>query len=325
MKAAVAPRYGSLVIREVPRPEPAAGEVLVRVHATSLNAVDWYGLNGRPYAARPLMGLLKPKSSEGGSDFAGVVEAVGVDVEDLAPGDQVYGCQGGAFAEYVVAGRAVERKPANLSLEEAAAVPVAAFAALQGLRDHGGVKPGQQILVNGASGGVGTFAVQIAKALGASVHAVCSTRNVDQAQELGADRVFDYTREDFTRGGARYDVLFDNAGNRSWLSMRRVLAPSGTVVLVGGPRKRLLGPLGHVIRITLASKLSGRKAVFFIAKPNRDDLATLRDLIEAGEVTPVIEQRYELAQVADAMRAMNGHARAKIVVTVRDSGGYAPS
>jgi NADPH:quinone reductase-like Zn-dependent oxidoreductase len=158
--------------------------------------------------------------------------------------------------------------------------------------------------------------MQIAKAFGASVHAVCSTRNVDQARELGADRVFDYTREDFTRSGARYDVLFDNAGNRSWLSMRRVLAPNGTVVLVGGPRKRMFGPLGHTIRITLASKLSGRKAVFFIAKPNRDDLATLRDLIEAGQLTPVIEQRFELAQIAEAMREMNGHARAKIVVTV---------
>jgi NADPH:quinone reductase-like Zn-dependent oxidoreductase len=316
MKAALASRYGSLVIRDVEKPEPAEGDVLVRVHATSLNAVDWYGLNGRPFVARPLMGLLKPKSSESGSDFAGVVEAVGVGVDGLAPGDEVYGCQGGAFAEYLVAGKAVERKPANLSFEEAAAVPLAAFTALQGLRDHGSLQPGQQVLVNGASGGVGTFAVQIAKVFGASVHALCSARNVDQARELGADRVFDYTREDFTRSGARYDVLFDNAGNRSWLSMRRVLAPNGTVVLVGGPRKRMFGPLGHTIRITLASKLSGRKALFFIAKPNRDDLATLRDLIEAGQVTPVIEQRFELAQIAEAMREMNGHARAKIVVTV---------
>lgn len=198
MKAALALRYGSLVVREVEEPEPAEGEVLVRVHATSLNAVDWYGLNGRPYVARPLMGLLKPKSSDSGSDFAGVVEAVGLGVDGLAPGDKVYGCQGGAFAEYLVAGKAVERKPANLSFEEAAAVPVAAFTALQGLRDHGSVQPRQHVLVNGASGGVGTFAVQITKALGASVHAVCSARNVDQASELGADRVFDYTREDFS-------------------------------------------------------------------------------------------------------------------------------
>ena len=316
MKAALAPRYGSLVMQDVDRPEPGDGNVLVRVHATSLNAADWYMVNGRPYVARPLMGLLKPKSSASGSDFAGVVEAVGSGVEGLAPGDEVFGCDGGAFAEYVVADDAVERKPANLSFDEAAAVPLAALTALQGLRDHGRVQPGQRVLVNGASGGVGTFAVQVAKALGAEVHAVCSTRNVEQARTLGADRVFDYTREDFTRSGARYDVLFDNAGNRSWLSMRRVLEPTATVVLVGGPRKRLFGPLGHTVRIILISKLSRRRAVFFIAKPNRGDLAVLRELIEAGQVTPVIEQRFELAQIAEAMREMNGHARAKIVVTI---------
>ena len=316
MKAALALRYGSLVMREVEKPEPAEGDVLVRVHATSLNAVDWYGLNGRPYFARPLMGLRKPKSSETGTDFAGVVEAVGVGVDGFAPGDEVYGCEGGAFAEYVVANTAVARKPANLSFEEAAAVPLAGLTALQALRDHGALQSGQQVLVNGASGGVGPFAVQIAKALGAEVHAVCSTRNIEQARELGADRVFDYTREDFARSGARYDVLFDNAGNRSWPSMRRVLAPSGKVVLVGGPRNRMLGPVGHIVRSKLASKLDRRTAAFFIAKPNRDDLAALRDLIEAGHVKPVIEQRYELAQIDEAMREMNGHARAKRVVTV---------
>ena len=318
MKAALVMKYGSLVVRDVEKPEPAEGDVLVRVHATSLNAVDWYGFSGRPYAARPLMGLRKPKSSEIGGDFAGVVEAVGEGVDAFVPGDEVYGYQSGAFAEYVVASTAVERKPANVSFEEAAAVPLAGLSALQGLRDHGGVRPGQQVLVNGASGGVGTFAVQIAKALGAEVHAVCSERNVEQASELGADRVFSYNREDFTRSGARYDVLFDNAGNRSWSSMRRALAPNGKVVLVGGPRrKRVLGPLGHIARVKLASQLGGRTAAFFIAKPNRDDLATLRDLIEAGHVKPVIEQRYELAQIAGAMRGMSdGHARAKIVIAV---------
>ena len=318
MKAALVAKYGSLVLQDVEKPEPAEGEVLVRVRATSLNAVDWYRLAGRPYIARPLTGLRRPKSSDLGGDFAGVVEAVGDDVADLAPGDEVYGCQGGAFAEYVVAGTAVGRKPSNLSFEEAAAVPVAGFTALQGLRDHGGVRPGRKVLVNGASGGVGTFAVQIAKALGAEVHAVCSTRNVEQAWALGADRVFDYTREDFTRSDARYDVLFDNAGNRSWRAMRRVLVPGGTIVLVGGPRrKRMLGPLGHIVRVMLASKLGRGRAVFFMAKPNRDDLATLRDLIEAGDVKPVIEQRYELARIAEAMRWMGeGHARAKAVVTL---------
>ena len=319
MKAALLPRYGLLVVRDTKKPEPADGDVLVRVRATSLNAVDWYGFSGRPYVARPLMGLRKPKSNELGADFAGVVETIGRDVDGFAPGDEVYGCDSAAFAEYVAASPAVDRKPANLSFEQAAAVPLAGLTALQGLRDHGGVQPGQRILVNGASGGVGTFAVQIAKALGGEVHAVCSTGNLEQARELGADHVFDYTREDFTQSRLRYDVLFDNAGNRSWSSMRRVLAPSGTVVLIGGPRrKRMLGPLGHIIRIKLASKFGGPKAVFFIAKPNRDDLATLRELIEAEKVQPVIQQRFDLAQIAEAMRGMSeGHARAKIVLTVQ--------
>jgi NADPH:quinone reductase-like Zn-dependent oxidoreductase len=291
--------------------------VLVRVEAVSLNAVDWYGFRGRPYVARPLMGLVKPRSGDVGSDFAGVVESVGDGVTDFQPGDEVYGCRG-RFAEYVVAGTAVARKPANLSFEEAAAVPVAALTALQGLRDHGDLRRGQKLLVNGAAGGVGTFAVQIGKVLGAEVHAVCSTRNVDQTRTLGADRVFDYTRDDFTRGGERYDIVFDNAGNRSWAAMRRVLTPNGTVVLVGGPRrKRLLGPLGHVMRIKLAAVPGRRKAVFFVAKPNGEDLATLRDLIEARRLRPVIERRYELGAIAEAMRKLSdGHARAKIVVTV---------
>jgi NADPH:quinone reductase-like Zn-dependent oxidoreductase len=318
VRAAVVTKYGLLVVGERDKPVLSEGEVLVRVRATSLNAVDWYGFRGRPYIARPLMGLRKPKTGELGSDFAGVVEALGEGVDGFASGDEVYGREGGAFAEYVVASRAVERKPANLSFEQAAAVPIAGLTALQGLRDHGAVQPRQRVLINGAAGGVGVFAVQIAKALGAEVHAVCSERNVEQAKELGADRVFDYVREDFSRSSARYDVVFDNAGNRSWLSMRRVLAPNGTVVLVGGPRrKRLLGPLGHVLRIKFLAKVGGRKAVFFVAKPNRDDLATLRDLIEAGRVKVVIERRYELAQIDEAMRGMNdGHARAKIVVTV---------
>jgi NADPH:quinone reductase-like Zn-dependent oxidoreductase len=318
MRAALLARYGSLELIEVEKPTPAPGQLLVRVRATSVNAVDWYGYSGRPYAARPLMGIRKPKSSELGGDFAGVVEAIGDGVEGFAPGDEVFGCDSGAFAEYVVVDDVVEPKPANLSFDEAAAVPVAGFTALQGLRDHAGVQPGQKVLVNGAAGGVGTFAVQVAKALGAEVHAVCSTTNVEQARELGADRVFDYTREDFTRSGVRYDVLFDNAGNRSWASMRRVLEPNGTVVLVGGPRqKRLLGPLGHIVRVKLAARFGSRTALFFIAKPNRTDLAALRDLIETGKVKPVIEQRYDLAQITTAMHELNdGHARAKIVVTV---------
>jgi NADPH:quinone reductase-like Zn-dependent oxidoreductase len=317
MRAAMLERYGSLVVRNVETPAPAEGEVLVRVRAVSVNPVDWYGFTGRPYVARPLMGFPKPRSGDLGSDFAGVVEGLGEGVTELRPGEEVYGC-GGRFAEYVVACRAVARKPANLSMEEAAAVPVAALTALQGLRDHGDLRPGQKVLVNGAAGGVGTFAVQIGKALGAELHAVCSTRNVDQSRTLGADRVFDYARDDFTRSGERYDIVLDSAGNRSWGAMRRVLAPTATVVLVGGPRRRrLLGPLGHVLRIKLAALPSKRKAVFFVAKPNVEDLATLRDLIEAGQIRPVIERRYELDEIAEALRAMSdGHARAKIVVTV---------
>ncbi len=318
MKAAAQINYRSLVVRDVETPEPGEGELLVRVHATSLNAADWYGFSGRPYVARPLMGLRKPRSSEAGIDFAGVVAAVGGGMSAFAPGDEVYGCQNGAFAEYVVAGARVARKPANLSFEEAAAVPVAGITALQGLRDHGGLRSDQKVLVNGAAGGVGTFAVQIAKALGAEVHAVCSARNAEQAQELGATRVFDYTRENFARSGERYDVLFDNAGNRSWRSMCAVLDSDGTVVLVGGPReKRWLGPLGHIARAKLAATLDRRSAVFFIAKPNADDLEALRHLIESGRVRPVIEHRYDLEQIVEAMRQLDdGHARAKTVVTI---------
>jgi NADPH:quinone reductase-like Zn-dependent oxidoreductase len=318
MRAAVHERYGSVEVREVETPQPAADEVLVRVRASSVNAADWYGFVGRPYVARLLMGLLRPKDRELGADFAGVVEATGEGVRDFAPGDEVYGWQRGAYGDYVAAGRAVERKPANVSFEEAAAVPIAAFAALQGLRDHGRLQQGQKVLINGAGGGVGTFAVQIAKALGAEVDAVCGTDNVAQTLELGAARVFDYTRDDFTRGGARYDVLFDNAGSRSWAAMRRVLAPEGTVVLVGGPRRRrLLGPLGHIGRSMLAAKLTRRRAVFFVAKPNRDDLAALRDLIEARQLKPVVERSYELGRLAEAMHSLDdGHARGKIVITI---------
>jgi len=310
-------RYAHVTLRDVSMPAPGEGEVLVRVVASSVNAVDWYAFTGRPYIARPMMGLRKPKSPTLGSDFAGVLETVGAGVEELRPGDEVFGCHDGAFAEYVIATAAVARKPANLSIEEAATVPVAAFTALQGLRDHAPVRPGQRLLVNGASGGVGTFALQVAKALGAETHAVCSMRNVDQASRLGAVRVFDYTREDFTRSGERYDVIFDNAGNRSWRAMRRVLADDGTVLLVGGPRrKRLLGPLGHIVAVKLAAKLARRRAVFFVAKPNRQDLVALRELIESEQITPVIERRYGFDDVGAALEAIGeGHARAKLVLS----------
>ena len=265
------------------------------------------------------MGLRKPKSRLIGGDFAGAVEAVGRDVTEFQPGDEVFGGKSGAFAEYVCArARSVALKPARLTFEEAAAVPTSALTALQGLRDRGQIQPGQKVLINGASGGVGTFAVQIAKALGAEVTAVCSTRNVDLVRSIGADHVVDYTREDFTRSAERYDLLFDNAGSRSWSQCKRVLNPHATVVLVGGQiGNRLLGPMGHVIKMRLAGMLSSRKVVFFVAKFNGADMEVLRELLEAGKVTPVIDRRYELSEIADAFRYMGeGHAQGKVVITV---------
>jgi len=319
MKAVVRDTYGAagVVLEEVEKPAPADDTVLVRVHAASLNRLDWYTASGTPYIGRPSMGMFKPKQRALGVDFAGTVEAVGKDVTDFHVGDEVFGGRTGAFAEYVAVRDAVARKPANATFEQAAALPVAGLTALQGLRDKGNVQPGQKVLVNGASGGVGTFAVQVAKALGAEVTAVCSTRNVELVRSLGADRVVDYTREDFTRSGERYDVIFDNAGTRSWRACTRVLSPEGTIVLVGGPKTRVIGPLGHVARMVLRSRLSRRKAVFFISKLDRADLATLSDMVESGKVTPVVEKTYDLSEIGDALRYMGeGHPQGKVVLTL---------
>ena len=324
MQAIVRDRYGSLDVldlQEVEMPELADDGVLVRVRAASVNPVDWHDVTGTPWIARPMTGLRGPRGSRlTGRDFAGTVEAVGKDVTDLHPGDDVFGGKsgGGSFAEYVAVPMEVARKPANLTFEEAAAVPVAALTALQGLRDHGQLQPGQRVLVNGASGGVGTFAVQIAKALGAEVTAVCSSRNIGQARSLGADRVIDYTREDFTLGGERYDLILDVAGTKSWSRYRRVLKPDGTLVVVGAPKaNRLLGPLGHIARVRLAAWRGSQKAVFFMAKFNKPDLDALRELLESGKVKPVVERRYELGEVADALGYLGeGHAQGKIVINV---------
>jgi len=322
MRAVVRDRYGSpdvLEIRKVPKPELTDDGVLVRVRATSLNRSDWYSLVGAPYIARPRMGgLRKPKTEFLGGDFAGVVEAVGKSVPDLRPGDEVFGGRRGAFAEYVVAHEAVARKPANLAFEEAAAIPVAGITALQAIRDHGKLEPGQKVLVNGASGGVGTFAVQIAKAFGGEVTGVCSPRNVDLVRSLGADEVVDYTVEDFTRRNERYDVLLDVAGGKSWSACRRVLAEDARVVIIGGPLgSHLLGPLAHIARIRLGSLRGGQRAGFFLAKLGQADLAVVRELVEGGKVTPVVEKRYELSEIADAFRHLGeGHARGKLVVTI---------
>jgi NADPH:quinone reductase-like Zn-dependent oxidoreductase len=322
MKAVVHDKFGSpdvVEIREVDKPEPAADEVLVRVRAASLNRFDWYGVTGRPWVGRVQMGLLKPKDNEVGADFAGTIEAVGNDVTEFQPGDDVFG-RTGALAEYVsIPEGTVVSKPENVTFEQAATVRVAGLTALQGLRDHGRLQPGQSVLVNGASGGVGTFAVQVAKALGAAeVTGVCSTRNVELVRSLGADHVVDYTREDFTRNDRRYDVLLDVAGSRSWFAYRRVLKPEATLVLVGGPaRNRLLGPLGHIAKVRLAAFRSSQKVVFFITKPNKADLVVLRDLLESGKVKPAIERRYELDETADALRYIGeGHVQSKLVIAV---------
>jgi len=323
MKAAVRDRYGSpavVELREIDKPVAADDEVQVRVRAASVNLADWYSVMGRPYVGRTQMGLLKPKSNRLGVDFAGQVEAVGKDVTQFRPGDEVFGGRDGAFAEYVCVReeRAVVPKSDNVTFEQAAAVPVAALTALQGLRDRGQLQPGQKVLINGASGGVGTFAVQIAKAFGAEVTGVCSTRNVDLVRSIGADHVIDYDHEDFTRSDRRYDLMLDVAGSRSWSACRRVLNPQAALVIVGGPKtNRLIGPLGHVVRLFLAGLLSSRKVVFFIAKFNKADMVVLRELLESGKVTPVIDRRYELNEIADALRYLGeGHAQGKIVLTV---------
>ena len=320
MKAIVHSRYGSpdvLELEEVEEPQLADDLALVRVRAVSINPADWYGVTA-PLAIRPTTGIFKPRSDRTGIDFAGTVEAVGKDVTHVQPGDDVFGARSGALAEYVTVRDAVVPKPENVSFEEAAAVPVAAITALQALRDKGRLQPGQRVLVNGASGGVGTFAVQIAKALGAEVTGVCSTGKVELVRSLGSDHVIDYTREDFTRGGRRYDLLLDIAGGRTWSELRRVLEPQATAVIVGAPKgNRVLGPLAHLARMRLASLHGSQKAVFFIARTNREDMEVLRELLETGKVKPVVDRRYELSETADAFRYLGeGHARGKIVVTV---------
>ena len=321
MRAAGRARYGSpeaIELMDVERPALTDDGVLVRVRAAALNRLDWYWLTGMPLIARSGAGFFRPKSPLLGVDFAGVVEAVGPEAEGFEPGDEVFGERKGALAEYLCASAAVALKPANISFEQAAATPLGGLTALQGLRDKAGVQPGQQVLIHGASGGVGTFAVQIAKWLGAEVTAVCSTPNVEQARSLGADHVIDYTQEDFTRGERRYDVVFDNAGTRSWRDLRRVLAPNAKVVLIGGPkRNRVLGPLGHMIGSKLGSLGRSQDALFALAQPNREDMQVLAGLLEQGTIVPVIDRRYELADVTEALRYQGeGHPRGKVVVTV---------
>lgn len=322
MKAIVHHNYGSpdvLELREIAKPVAADDEVLVRVHAASINILDWYGIIGLGIA-RVGGGLRKPKDPRVGVDFAGVVEAVGANVKQFRPGDEVYGGRGGSFAEYVTIReqRGIAPKSVNMTFEQAATIPVAGLTALQGLRDHGQIQPGQKVLINGASGGVGTFAVQIAKAFGAEVTAVCHTRHVDAIRSLGADHVIDYAREDFTRSGQRYDLVLDVMGGRSWRDCRRILNPNATFVLIGGPKtNRLIGPLTHILRIRLAALRASQKVIFFIANVNRKDLIFMNELFEAGKVTPLIDHQYTLSELPQAMRHFaEGHPHGKIVISV---------
>jgi NADPH:quinone reductase-like Zn-dependent oxidoreductase len=320
MKAVIHTSYGSVdgvELREVEKPAIADHQVLVRVHASSVNPAEWYGVMGIVFA-RVAGGLRKPKSGAVGADLAGTIEAVGKDVTEFQPGDEVFGTSGHSWAEYAPAREPrLVKKPANVSFEEAASVPIAALTALQALRDKGRVQPGQKVLINGASGGVGTFAVQIAKALGAEVTAVCSAKNVETGRSLGADVVCDYTQEDFTESGVRHDLMLDIAGSRPFRHFRRVLTPKATVVLVGGRMKRGLGPLFHLGATLVSSLVRSQKATFFIAKINKDDLELMRELLETGKVKPVVDRTYELSQVRDALRYLGeGHARGKIVITM---------
>jgi NADPH:quinone reductase-like Zn-dependent oxidoreductase len=323
MKAVVSRCYGSpevLKVEQAAKPTPADNEVLVKVHAAAVNPLDWHYMRGKPYIMRLGAGFGAPKDTRVGVDFAGTVEAVGKDVSHFKPGDEVFGGKSGALAQYVVVreDRSIVLKPANVTFEQAAAVPIAAITALQGLRDQGNVKPGQKVLINGASGGVGTFAVQIAKSFGAEVTGVCSTRNVELVQSLGADHVIDYTKEDFTQGTQRYDLILDNVGSHSLSEYRHVLNPSGALVIVGGPSEDpWIGPMAAPLKASLLSPFVSQKMVMFLAELNPQDLQKLADLMQAGKMTSVIDRRYPLDQAPEAIRYLEaGRARGKVIVNI---------
>jgi NADPH:quinone reductase-like Zn-dependent oxidoreductase len=316
MRAIVQNAYGSpdvLHLKEVANPLPKENEVLVRVHAAALNAGDVFSMRGRPWLARFSVGFPKPKDYILGWDMAGRVEAVGEQVTRFQPGDEVFASCSHTLAEYVsLAEDKTALKPTNLTFAQAAAVPTAAVTALQGLRDAGKVQPGQHVLINGASGGVGTFAVQIAKALSANVTGVCGTRNVDLVRSLGADHVIDYTREDFTQGNRRYDLILDNVASRSFSELRRVLTPQGRIVPNSGH-----GGMGYVFKAFILSPFTRQVTGMYLASPNGKDLGFLKELIETGKLKPVIDKTYPLQQTPDAFRYLEeSHAQGKIVITV---------
>jgi len=322
MKAIVYRAYGGpdvLRCEDIEKPSPAAAEVLIRVRAASVNPLDWHYMRGTPYLVRLGAGLRTPTTPRLGVDLAGAVESVGRNVTTFRPGDEVFGAGRGAFGEYVCAKEGkLAMKPANATFEQAAAVPIAALTALQGLRDKGRLERGQTVLINGAAGGVGTFAVQIAKAFGADVTGVCSARNVGMVRSIGADRVIDYAEEDFTRSGQRYDLILDSVGNHALSECRRALTARGTLVMVGGPDNgRWFGPLAGVLEAAVQSWFVRQRLVMILASLNKDDLVVLKELMEAGKVTPVIDRCYALGDVPDAIRYLEaGHARGKVIVTL---------
>src|SRR5256885_2356542 len=325
MKAIVYCDYGlaNLKLADIAKPTPTDDQILVKVHAASVNPLDWHFIEGTPKIMRALgVGLRKPKDTRLGVDFAGIVEAVGKNVTQFKPGDEVFGGRDGAFAEYVCprADRAVTLKPGNITFEQAASVNIAGITALQAVRDKGKVQPGQKVLINGASGGVGTFAVQIAKSFGADVTGVCSTRNADLVRSLGADHVIDYTEEDFSKGAERYDVILDNVANHSLSECRRVLNLDGKYVLIGGggPNDNpWVGPFGRVIKAMVLSPFMNQKMGMMMADANHNDLTILADMMQSGKLKAVIDRTYKLSEVPEAIRYVEeGHARGKVVITV---------
>jgi len=320
MKAIVYHSYGPpdvLTLREIETPTPTDEQVLVKVHAASVNPLDWHRMRGKPYLVRAMEGLTKPKNEGLGADVAGRVEAVGANITRFQPGDEVFGMGVRTCAEYVcVAQDGLAPKPANLTFEEAAALPLAALTALQGLRDKGGIRPGHKVLINGAAGGVGTVAVQIAKSFGAEVTAVCSARNVELVRSLGADRVVDYTQEDFTKSGERYDVILDLVSTCSLLTSRRLLSPEGVYVSVGAVRiGNWIGPLVGLLELVVLSRVGGRKLATFLTKRKSEDLLFIKELVETGKLSPVIDRQYPLSETSEAIRYLEeGHARGKVVI-----------
>jgi NADPH:quinone reductase-like Zn-dependent oxidoreductase len=323
MKAIIHETYGStdvLHLKDIDRPEIAGDEVLVRVRAAGVDRGTWHVMTGLPYPIRLAgYGLRAPKNPVLGMDLAGVVEAVGSGVSRFGPGDEVFGLGKGSYAEYAAAvERKLAPKPANLNFEQAAVIAASGLPALQGLRDHGKLRSGQSVLITGASGGVGTYAVQLAKAFGAQVSAVCSTAKMDMVRSIGADRVIDYTQEDFARDERRYDVILDLGGNASLSRLRRALAPKGTLVIGGGETGgRWLGGTDRQIRAILLSRFVGQKLGTFISRENHEDMIVLKELIEAGKVTPVVDRSYPLREVPEAIRYLEqGNARGKVVIAV---------